>query len=73
MARPGVRNVDHDGVEAGEAFQRQCGQILPIGPAMERRIDIRPCIRHHLDLADLELNTRSVMRSRGLSDLNSHR
>ena len=47
-------------------LQRQRRQILPVGVAVERRVEVGAGVRHHLDLADLELDAGRVPPARGL-------
>ena len=46
---------DHYRLQVCQVLQRQFGKILAIGVTVERRVQVRPRVRHHVDLADVEL------------------
>ena len=60
------RAPDHDGLQIGQRLERQLRQVLAVGVAVERRVDVGAGVGHHLDLADLELDPGGVARARGL-------
>ena len=45
-------------------MKRERGEVLAVGIAMERAVQIRARVRDHLDLADVELRPRGVVRPR---------
>ena len=52
------RPPDDQPFKVGQRFQRQLGQILAIGVAMERAVDIGAGVGDHVDPADLERSSR---------------
>src|SRR5262245_32692570 len=58
---------DHDTRKICQTLKGKFRQILAIGVAMEGRVEVRAGVGDHLNLADLKLSARSVMRPRLLS------
>jgi hypothetical protein len=56
---PREHSRDH-AVEIGERRQGKFGQVLRVGVAMERAVEVRPGVRDHLDRADEELGPRRM-------------
>jgi hypothetical protein len=55
----------HDNaLDLHKAVEIELGDIDPIWITMERTVDVRACVRDHLDLPDLKLRSVIVLRSR---------
>src|SRR5688572_23779426 len=61
------RNAHHETVQLRNRFQWQLGEILSVLVTMKRAVDVRACVRDHLDLPDLELGSRRILRTRSLA------
>ena len=59
---PAGRRVDADDErrEVRELLQRQFGEVLAVGEAVERRVEVGAGVGDHLDLADVELGAGGV-------------
>src|SRR5258708_2025386 len=54
---------DHDAFQVRQALQGEFRQVLAVGVTVERRVEVGAGVGDHLDLADLELGARSVVRA----------
>ena len=52
--------VDADAGDAGHAFQRKPGQVIPVGEAVEWHVDVRSSVRADGDHADRERDAGAV-------------
>ena len=47
--------IDQQARNVGHATEVEPGEVVPVRVAVERRVEVRPGVRHHLDAPDLEL------------------
>src|SRR4051812_8748096 len=59
--------ADDDTVEVRERGERKLGEIFTVGVTVEGAVHVRTGVRHHLDLADVELRTRGIALARCLT------
>ena len=59
--------VDQEARHVDDPLQVEPGEVVTVGEAVERRVEVRPRVGHHLDVPDLELVAGRVPRSRVLA------
>ncbi len=52
--------VEAHGRNVGDPLEGQAGQVVAVGEAMERHVEIRPRVGAHRDEPDLERDARAV-------------
>src|SRR4051794_1301741 len=57
-------NTNYNACEIRQWFEREFCEIGAVGESVEGGVEVGSGICHHLDLANLKLNTRSVVAAR---------
>src|SRR5690606_33594537 len=63
---PGGVRAEDEPFQVRHLLQRQLGEVLPVRIAVERGVDVRPRVAHHLNPTDVEGGALSVMSLRSL-------
>src|SRR5580765_4127542 len=62
-----LRRMHQDTFQTCQGSQRQLGKIFAICKSMEWTVEVRACVGHHLDAADVELCAWCVVRARSFA------